>query len=120
MNTRIVLGIFALAALTACESASQMEQKPATWTAVYQANWQKMANCIIAGSQGPLTKVSPTFSAGRAEVVTTAPTGTVTGTFTIRAIGGGGTEVAYRSIYGGPTTDAGSGAKSIADRCARP
>jgi hypothetical protein len=44
----------------------------------------------------------------------------VLGTFDVRQVSGNATEVAYRSIYGGPDTDAGGGARNIADRCARP
>ena len=40
--------------------------------------------------------------------------------FDIRQVSGNATEVAYRSIHGGPTTDAGGDARDIADRCARP
>ena len=119
MNSKIVLGIAALGALGACQSQSELASKPPTWTAAYQANWETMANCIVQRSQRPLVTVTPTFSSGRAHVVVTNPTGAVLGTFDIRQMGRG-TEVAYRSIYGGPTTDAGGDARDIADRCARP
>lgn len=120
MTSRSVLAVAALAALTGCQSASQMDQRPPTWTAAYQAPWEPMANCIVARSQRPLLTVTPTFSAGRAQIVVTNAAGGVMGTFNIRSLPGGGTEVAYRSVYGGPTTDAGGDAKDIADRCARP
>ena len=120
MNGRIALGAATLFALTACQSAGQLEQKPPTWTAMYQAPWEPMANCIVARSQTPLVTVTPTFSAGRAQIITKNPAGGVLGTFDVRQVSGGATEVAYRSIYGGPDTDAGSGARNIADRCARP
>jgi len=120
MIRKTLLSLAALSALTACQSPAQFEQKPPTWTAVYQAHWQAMANCIVARSQGPLQTVTPTFSAGRANVVVTTPTGSVTGSFDIRQIQGNATEVAYRSVFGGPTSDAGGGARDIADRCARP
>jgi hypothetical protein len=97
-----------------------MEQAPPTWTSVYQAPWEPMANCIVARSQQPLMTVTPTFSPGRAQVIVTNAAGGVMGTFNVRQIQGNATEVAYRSVYGGPNTDAGSGAKRIADRCAQP
>jgi hypothetical protein len=120
MNSKIVLGIAALCALGACQSQSELASKPPTWTAMYQAHWEPMANCIVARSQGPLVMVTPTFSAGRAQIVTKNPAGGVLGTFDVRQVSGNATEVAYRSIYGGPDTDAGGGARNIADRCARP
>jgi hypothetical protein len=115
----IAFGALATTGLAACQSAGQLAEKPPTWTAVYQKPWEPMANCIVARSQRPLVTVTPTFSSGRAQVVVTNPAGAVLGTFEIRQIAAGATEVAYRSIYGGPTTDAGSDAKDIADRCAR-
>ena len=115
-----LFAVAALGALTACQSQSELAQKPPTWTAMYQARWEPMANCIVARSQRPLVTVTPTFSAGRAQVVVTNPAGAVLGSFDIRQVSGGATEVAYRSIYGGPTTDAGGDARDIADRCARP
>lgn len=120
MNRRMALSLTALSALTACQSAGQMDQRPPTWTAAYQAPWEPLANCIVARSQRPLLTVTPTFSSGSAQVVVSNAAGGVMGTFNIRSLPGGGTEVAYRSVYGGPTTDAGSDAKDIADRCARP
>ncbi|MBM3648659.1 MAG: hypothetical protein FJX11_12790 [Alphaproteobacteria bacterium] len=119
MNHKIALTIIPLIALAACESPGELAQKPPTWTAVYQAPWEPLANCIVARSQRPLLTVTPTFSSGRAQVVVTNPTGAVIGSFDIRRVSARGTEVAYRSIYGGPTTDAGGGAKDIADHCAR-
>jgi hypothetical protein len=120
MNGRIVLAASTFLTLAACQSADQLEQKPPTWTAIYQAHWEPMANCIVARSQGPLVAVTPTFSPGRAQIVTKNPAGGVLGTFDVRQVSGNATEVAYRSIYGGPDTDAGGGARNIADRCARP
>jgi hypothetical protein len=120
MNKRIILGVTAILGLTACQSAGQLEQRPPTWTALYQAPWESMANCIVARSQTPLVTVTPTFSAGRAQIITKNPAGGVLGTFDVRQVNARDTEVAYRSIYGGPDTDAGGGARNIADRCARP
>lgn len=120
MNGRIILAASTLLTLTACQSAGQLEQKPPTWTAMYQAPWESIANCIVARSQGPLVTVTPTFSAGRAQIISKNAAGGVLGTFDVRQVSGNATEVAYRSIYGGPDTDAGGGAKNITDRCARP
>ena len=120
MNRTILLGLTALASLAACQSTSQFEQRPPTWTSLYQANWESMANCITARSQGPLLTVTPTFSAGRANIVVKNAAGGVMGTFDVRQVNGRDTGVAYRSVYGGPDTNAGGGAQEIADRCARP
>ena len=120
MNKRIALGAVAFFALAGCQCAGQLEQKPPTWSAIYQAPWELMANCIVARSQTPLVAVTPTFSPGRAQIITKNPAGGVLGTFDVRQVSGNATEVAYRSIYGGPDTDAGGGARNIADRCARP
>jgi hypothetical protein len=119
MNSRTVFAVMALAALTACQSPGELAQKPPTWSAAYQVPWETMANCIVARSQGPLVTVKPTFSSGRAQVVVTNLAGAVLGSFDIRQISGRTTEVAYRSIYGGPGTSAGGDAQDIADRCAR-
>jgi uncharacterized lipoprotein YajG len=121
MNLKAPLALLAaLPVLAACQSASQMEQSPPTWTALYQRPWEPMANCIVAGSQRPLVTVTPTFSSGRAQVVEKNAAGGVMGVFEIRQVQGGATEVSYRSVYGGPDTDAGGGARRTADRCARP
>jgi hypothetical protein len=109
-----------VAALAACQSPGELAQKPPTWSAAYQVPWERMANCIVAGSQGPLITVTPTFMSGRAQVVVTNPTGAVVGTFDIRQMSPGASEVSYRSIYGGPGSGAGGDAKDMADRCARP
>jgi hypothetical protein len=118
MNGRNLFATMALAALAACQSSSELAQKPPTWTAAYQVPWQTMANCIVARSQRPLVTVTPTFTAGRAQVVVTNPTGAVLGSFDIRQMSGRASEVAYRSIYGGPGTSAGGDARDLADRCA--
>jgi hypothetical protein len=120
MNCRIAGGIAALCALTACESAGDLSQKPPTWTALYQAPWEPMANCIVQRSQRPLVTVTPTFSSGRAHVVVSNAAGAVLGTFDIRQVSGRDTEVAYRSIYGGAGSTAGGDARDLTDRCARP
>jgi len=119
MNSRIVFATLALCALTACESAGELSQKPPTWTALYQAPWEPMANCIVQRSQRPLVTVTPTFSSSRAHVVVSNAAGAVLGTFDVRQVGRA-TEVAYRSIYGGPDSTAGGDARDLADRCARP
>ena len=127
MTFRSVFGVMALGvivgvivgALAACQSPGELAQKPPTWSAAYQVPWETMANCIVARSQGPLVTVTPTFSSGRAQVAVTNPAGAVLGSFDIRQISGGASEVAYRSIYGGPGTSAGGDAQDIADRCAR-
>ena len=117
MTSKTVFSLLSLCALAGCQSASQLEQKPPTWSAIYQVPWEQMANCIVARSQTPLVVVTPTFSAGRAQIVTKNPAGGVLGTFDVRQVAGNATEVAYRSIYGGPNTDAGGGAFEKAKRC---
>ena len=58
MNSRIVFGIVAFGALTACQSPGELAQKPPTWSAAYQVPWETMANCIVARSQRPLVTVT--------------------------------------------------------------
>lgn len=121
MKPTTLLALAALAPLAACQSASQFEQRPPTWSSLYQANWESMANCIVARQQRPLLTVTPTFSAGRANIIVKNAAGGVMGTFDVRSVNNGrDTQVDYRSVYGGPDTDAGGGAQEIADRCARP
>ncbi len=121
MKRTIPLGLAALVSLAACQSASQFEQRPPTWTSLYQAHWETMANCIVARQQRPLLTVTPTFSAGRANIIVKNAAGGVMGTYDVRSVNNGrDTQVDYRSVYGGPDTDAGGGAQEIADRCARP
>jgi hypothetical protein len=116
-----LLGLAAVSSLAACQSAGQFEQRPPTWTSLYQAHWESMANCIVARSQQPLLTVTPTFSAGRANIIVKNAAGGVMGTFDVRSVNNGrDTQVDYRSVYGGPDTDAGGGAQNIANRCARP
>ncbi|CAN5710076.1 hypothetical protein BH11PSE3_BH11PSE3_26000 [soil metagenome] len=121
MNSRSCLATMALGALvTACQSSGELAQQPPTWSAAYEASWEPMANCIVARSQGPLVAVTPTFSAGRAQVIVKSPAGGVLGTFDIRQMSPRSTEVSYRSIYGGPNSGAGGDARDLSDRCARP
>lgn len=120
MTCRNLFSVLILGVLAACQSASQVDQNAPTWTSLYQAPWEPMANCIVARSQRPLLTVTPTFSAGRASVVVKNAAGGVMGTFDIRQVNGRDTQVAYRSIYGGPNSGAGEDARDIADRCARP
>ena len=54
MNGKIVLAASTFMTLAACQGAGQLEQKPPTWTAMYQAHWEPMANCIVARSQTDL------------------------------------------------------------------
>ena len=119
MSSRRVFAVMALGALTACQSPGELAQRPPAWSAAYQVPWETMANCIVARSQRPLVTVTPTFTPGRAQVVVTNPAGAVLGSFDIRQMSDGGSEVAYRSIYGGPNSGAGGDARDIADRCAR-
>ena len=78
-----------------------------------------LTNCIVERERGPLVTVTPTFYAQerRATVAVTTPTGSAVGVYEIRQISGRGTEVAYRSIFGGPSTDAGGGAFEKARQC---
>ena len=117
MNSRAVCGLAALSVLAACQSPSSLAQKAPTWTAAYGVPYQALTNCIVERERSPLQTVTPTFYAGGATVAVTAPTGSALGVYEIRQISSGGTEVAYRSIYGGPNTDAGGGAFEKAKRC---
>ena len=91
MNSKIFFSLVSFCALAACQSEGQLEQKPPTWTAMYQAPWEAMANCIVARSQTPLVTVTPTFAAGRAQIITKNPAGGVLGTFDVRQVSGGAT-----------------------------
>jgi hypothetical protein len=102
----------------ACQSPSGLAEKTPTWTAVYGVPYDVLTNCLVERERGGLTTVTPAFYAQerRATISVTTPTGSALGVYEIRQISGG-TEVAYRSIYGGPTTDAGGGAFEKAKRC---
>ena len=121
MKARTLLTIAALGATAACQSPAGLAERPPTWTAIYPAPWDALTNCIVERERGPLQTVTPTFNAQerRATVAVTTPTGSALGVYEIRQLGRG-TEVAYRSIYGGPNSDAGSGAYEKARRCGNP
>jgi len=118
MNRKSVLSLDMLCAMTACQSPGGLAQKPPTWTAMYGVPYDALTNCIVEREKGPLVTVTPTFQARerRATVAVTAPTGSALGVYEIRQVSGG-TEVTYRSIYGGPSSDAGGGAYEKARRC---
>ncbi len=119
MNGRVFLGIAVSCALAGCQSPGELAQKAPAWTAVYQASYEHMANCIAEAERGPMANVTPsTYSQERrARVVVAAPTGAALGIYDIRQTSGRDTEVLYRSIYGGPGSGAGNGALEKADRC---
>jgi hypothetical protein len=116
---KAVFSLAALGAMTACQSPAGLAQKAPTWTAVYGVPYDVLANCIAERERGPLVAVTPAIYAPerRATVSVTTPTGSALGVYEIHQISSGGTEVAYRSIYGGPSTDAGGGAFEKARRC---
>jgi hypothetical protein len=122
MNCRTVFSITALSALTACQSPGALAQKAPAWTAVYQVSYESMANCLVERERLPLVTVTPsTYPAERrATVSVAAPTGSALGVYDIRQISGRDTEVAYRSIYGGPGSGAGGDALEKANRCGNP
>jgi hypothetical protein len=122
MNCRTVFSITALSALTACQSPGALAQKAPAWTAVYQVSYEAMANCLVERERLPLVTVTPsTYPAERrATVSVAAPTGSALGVYDIRQISGRDTEVAYRSIYGGPGSGAGGDALEKANRCGNP
>jgi hypothetical protein len=122
MNWRAILSlaalVTALGAVAACQSPTELEQKAPTWTAIYNVPYDVLASCIAERERGPLATVTPSINSARrrATVAVTTPTGSAVGVYEIRQISGG-TEVAYRSIFGGPTTDAGGGAYQKAKQC---
>jgi hypothetical protein len=122
MNGGTVFSITALSALTACQSPGALAQKAPAWTAVYQVSYESMANCLVERERLPLVTVTPsTYPAERrATVAVAAPTGSALGVYDIRQISGRDTEVAYRSIYGGPGSGAGGDALEKANRCGNP
>jgi hypothetical protein len=122
MNCRTLFGIVALSALAACQSPGGLAQKAPAWTAAYHVPYDAMANCLVERERSPLVTVTPSIYPGqrRATVAVTAPTGSALGVYDIRQISGGDTEVAYRSIYGGPGSGAGGDALEKATRCGNP
>jgi hypothetical protein len=118
MNFRTVFGLGILCATAACQSPGGLAEKPPTWTASYGVPFDVLTNCIVEQERGPLVTVTPRFYAQerRATISVTTPTGSVVGVYDIRTVSGG-TQVSYRSIFGGPTTDAGGGAYEKARRC---
>jgi hypothetical protein len=119
MKYSAAFGLAAFCVLAACQSPGGLAQKAPTWTAAYGVPYEALTNCIVERERSPLQTVTPTFYSQerRATVAVTAPTGSALGVYEIRQISSGGTEVAYRSIYGGPNTDAGGGAFEKARRC---
>ena len=113
------LGVVVLGAVTACQSPAGLARKAPTWTAAYGVPYDVLANCIAERERGPLVAVTPAIypPERRATVSVTTPTGSALGVYEIRQISSSSTEVAYRSIYGGPSTDAGGGAFEKAKRC---
>jgi hypothetical protein len=122
MSCRAAFCVVALSALTACQSPGGLAQKAPAWTAAYHVRYDAMANCLVEREQGPLVTVTPSIypQERRATVVVTAPTGSALGVYDIRQISGSDTEVAYRSIYGGPGSGAGGDALEKANRCGNP
>ena len=119
MKYRTILSVAALGTVTACQGPAGLAQKTPTWTAAYGVPYDVLANCIAERERGPLVTVTPAIYSEqrRATVSVTTPTGSALGVYEIRQISSGGTEVTYRSIYGGPNTDAGGGAFEKARRC---
>jgi hypothetical protein len=122
MTRRAVFSVAALGALAACQSPGELAQKAPAWTAVYQVPYDTMASCLVERERRPWVTVTPTTypQERRAAVAVTTPTGAALGVYEIRQISGRGTEVAYRSIYGGPGSGAGGDALEKADRCGNP
>jgi hypothetical protein len=122
MNYRTVLGIAALCALTSCQSPGGLAQAASAWTAVYRVPYDTMANCIVEREQRPLVTVTPSINSQerRATITVTTPTGSALGVYEIRQVSGRDTEVAYRTIYGGPGSGAGGDAHEKANRCGNP
>jgi hypothetical protein len=117
----VLIGVAAMGVMVAaCQSPGGLAEKPPTWTAVYAAPWDALTNCIVEQEKGPLVTVTPAFYAQerRATVSVTTPTGSALGVYDIRQVPGRGTQVAYRSIYGGPNSDAGGGSYEKTRRCA--
>ena len=122
MNCRTVFSIAALCALTACQSPDELAQRAPAWTAAYQVPYDTMANCLVERERLPWVNVTPSTypRERRARVVITTPTGSALGSYDIRQISDRDTEVAYRSIYGGPGSGAGGDALEKANRCGNP
>lgn len=119
MNCRTTFSVAALCALTACQSPAGLSQNAPAWTAVYRVPFETMANCIVDRERAPWTTATPSIypREGRATVTVTTPTGSALGSYEIRQISARDSEVAYRSIYGGPGSGAGGDALEKANRC---
>jgi len=78
-----------------------------------------MAHCLVERERLPWVTVTPSIypPEQRATVTVTTPTGSALGVYDIRQISSRGTEVVYRSIYGGPASGAGGDAFEKANRC---
>ena len=122
MKRRTVSIIAALGALTACQSPVGLAQKAPAWTAVYQVPYDTLANCLVERERVPWVTVTPSIypAERRATVAVTAPTGAALGVYDIRQMSARASEVAYRSIYGGPASGAGGDALEKANRCGNP
>jgi hypothetical protein len=122
MNCRTVLSIAALCALAACQSPGELAQKAPAWTAAYQVSYDTMANCLVERERLPWVTVTPSIypRERRATVAVITPSGSALGVYEIRQISARDTEVAYRSIYGGPGSGAGGDALEKANHCGNP
>ncbi len=119
MLGRAALAVVVLGTIAACQSPGGLAQKAPTWSATYAVPYDAFTSCIAERERGPLVTVTPQLYSAerRATVSVTTPTGSAVGVYEIRQLAGGGTEVAYRSVFGGPTSDAGGGAYDKARRC---
>ena len=122
MKYEIAMMIVALCIANACQSPASLSQAAPAWVATYQVPYDVMANCLVASSQLPWVKVVPAFypPERRATVTVTAPTGSALGIFDVRQVSDRATDVAYRSIYGGPGSGAGGDALDKANVCGNP
>ena len=122
MNCRTPCAIAALCALTACQSPDELAQRAPAWTASYRVPYDELATCLVARERLPWVKVVPSTypRERRAKVLVTSPTGSALGVYDIRQVSDRDSEVAYRSIYGGPGSGAGGDALRKADRCGNP
>lgn len=119
MKYRTIFAAASLSILAACQSPGGLAEKAPAWTAVYQVPYEVFTNCIAERERLPWVTVTPSVfpQERRATVSVTTGTGSALGSYDIRQISARDTDVAYRSIYGGPGSGAGSDALDKANLC---
>lgn len=96
-----LVAIAPFAALLACAGPDDMRQQPVVWSAVYQAPYDVMANCVAIESTGFARAATPLIDAKskRAEVlVYGSPYGNMIEQFGFQEVNSGTTVAEYRGF----------------------